>query len=114
MRAWRRVVPAVVFAVLASAPAFAEITARDVLNRMTEKERVGYITGAIDMALFLEQARAQKPTPRSECILKWFYGQGSTAGSQVVAMFDRHPGESAVGLIDLVINRACGKEAPAR
>lgn len=85
------------------------ITAGDVLDKMTEKEQFGYITGAVDTILYLAQADARGPSTRSECILKWFYGKGAPGLSQVRTMFASNRDKAAVGLIKILADRACGK-----
>jgi hypothetical protein len=91
-----------------TAPLYA-ITAGDVLRRMDEKQQYGYITGAIDMALYLEQVSTRASTPRSACILEWYYGKNAPGPRQVVQLFDGNQDKSAVGLIKILIERACGK-----
>jgi hypothetical protein len=91
-----------------AAPAMA-VTASDVLNRMTEKEQYGYITGAVDTIILLEQLEHQGNTARSECISNWFYGKEAPGARSIRAMFTRYPAQSAVGLIKILIDRACGQ-----
>ena len=105
----RKRIGVIVFAGLAIATSAFAVTARDVLNRMTEKEQFGYITGAVDMALFLEQAPQRGSTPRSQCILAWFYGNDAKGPREVRAMFEKYPDQSAVGLIKVLIDRSCPK-----
>jgi len=89
-------------------PRLTAITGGEVL-KMTEKEQFGYITGAIDTMLYLEQAGAGGSTPRSRCILDWFYGKNSRAAGQIVATFNSYQDRPAVGLVKLLVDRACGK-----
>lgn len=93
---------------LASSPAMA-ITAGEVLDRMSEKEQLGYITGAVDMALYLEQVAVKGATGRSKCILGWFYGPKSSGLRQVLALLEGNRDKTAVGLINIAITRACGR-----
>lgn len=88
-------------------PALA-ITAGDVLDRMSGPERNGYITGAIDNAMYLAAVQ-EKNNPKSECILGWYYGKDAKGPQQVVAMFDRNRDRPAVALLKILIDRACGK-----
>jgi hypothetical protein len=101
---------------LAGAPVYA-ITAGDVLDKMTEKERAGYISGAVEMAMF-QAATDQHNENKSRCVLEWFYGTRAADGvplkdpvgpSQIIAAFNRFRDQPAIGVIALLINRACGK-----
>lgn len=87
------------------------ISAGDVLNRMGDQERVGYITGIVDTFLYTEQLPTKAPTARSHCILSWFYGQEGRpgiGGAEVVSFFRRYPDQPPVGLISILIDRHCG------
>jgi hypothetical protein len=99
----------IVLAGLAVATPIYAITAGDVLNRMTEKEQFGYISGAVDMLVYLEQVPTRGSTPKSACILNWYNGKDAKGPRQVVAMFDSYQDKSAVGLIKILAERACGK-----
>lgn len=90
---------------LAATPAFA-ITAGEVLDKMTRDERFGYITGAIDMAMY-HASTLEKNNPKAECILNWYYGKDAPGPKQVLNMFDRNRERNAIALIQVLINRAC-------
>lgn len=90
---------------MAATPAFA-ITAGEVLDKMTEKERFGYITGAVDM-IMLTTATSEKNTAKAECILAWHYGEKAPGPRLIVETFGRYRDRNAVGLIKLLIDRAC-------
>lgn len=90
---------------LAAVPAWA-ITAADVLDRMTEKERDGYITGAVDSAMYLASAQ-EKNDAKAECILNWFYGKNASGPKQVIDTFRRYRDKPAVALINVLINQTC-------
>jgi hypothetical protein len=105
----KRLIVVAILAVLVTPSAAPAVSAGDVLNRMTEKERFGYITGAIDMAMYLEQVEARGSTPRSACILKWYYGTDAAGPRQVLSLFSNYSDKPATGLIKIAIDRACGK-----
>jgi hypothetical protein len=90
-----------------ASPAFA-LTAGDVLDHMTDRERANYISGAVDMAMFAA-AVDQKNGQKSECILNWYYGKDAKGPQEVLATFTRYRDKSAPGLISVLINRACGQ-----
>lgn len=99
-------------ATVLNSPALA-ITAGEVLQRMTDRERFGYITGAVDLAIHLEQVSAKGPTARSNCIQNWYYGKDAPGPRQVVSMFSTNQERTAVGLIKILIDRACGQSVAA-
>lgn len=104
----RRFITGVIMAVLlAATPAFA-ITAGDVLDRMSADERGGYITGAIDTAIYLAAVQ-EKNNAKSECILNWYYGDKAKGPREVIATFERYKDKPAVALIKVLIDRACPK-----
>jgi hypothetical protein len=87
------------------------VTGNDVLAKMTEKEQFGYITGTIDTMIYLEQVQSGGPSTRSGCIHDWYYGKDAPGPRQVVAMFKVNGDKPAVGLIKILIDRACGKSS---
>ena len=91
---------------MTASPAWA-VTAGDVLDRMTERERFGYITGAIDMAMFLAAVREQNDA-KSECIVHWYYSQNAPGPKQVIDIFRQFRDKPAVALINVLIDRRCG------
>ncbi len=90
---------------LVAVPAWA-ITAGDVLDKMTEKERDGYITGAVDTAMYLASVQ-EKNNAKSECILNWFYAEKAPGPRQVISTFRQYRDKPAVALIKVLIDRAC-------
>lgn len=96
------------FVVLMSAVPLWAITAGDVLDRMTEKERLGYIGGAVDMAIYSASTK-EKNNPKAECIHAWFFEKDAKGPSEVIQTFSRYRDRQAVGLITVLIERACGK-----
>ena len=89
-----------------ASPAFA-ITAGDVLDRMTDKERNGYFDGAIEMAMYT--TGIQGNGKKSECILNWYYKSAGKGARDIVATFDKYKDKQAVMLIQALIDRECGK-----
>lgn len=95
-------------ALLVAVPAWA-ITAADVLDRMSDDQRFGYITGAVDTAMYLAAVQ-EKNNAKSECILNWYYGKNATGPKQVIDTFRQYRDKPAIALIKVLIDRAC----PAR
>lgn len=103
-----RLVPFVLSAATLIGAESAVVTAADVLDKMTEKERFGYITGVVDLAAY-RAASSEANSKKAECIHTWFYGKDAKGLSEIVATFARYRERPAVGLIDVLIGRACGK-----
>jgi hypothetical protein len=104
---WARLLAAVLLVALAFVSPAGAVTAADVLGRMTDKERSGYITGTVDTILYLEQTAGRGTTPRSACIRQWFYGAEARGPRQIIAILEGYPERPAVGLIKILIDRAC-------
>ncbi len=92
---------------LVAGPAFA-VTAGDVVDRMKEDERAAYLEGAIEMAMYAA-ATDEKNNAKAACIEKWYFS-GDAAARTIVATFSRYKDQPAIGLLRVLINRAC----PAR
>lgn len=92
---------------LAAAPAYAAITAGDVLDKMNRDEQHGYITGAIDMAAYLAYSVEKNPK-KSECITNWYYGKGAPGPRDVVRNFERYRDKPAIGVLRVLMDTVCG------
>lgn len=90
---------------LTATPAFA-VTAGDVLDKMSRDQRFGYITGALDMAMY-KAATLEKDNAKAECILNWYYGKDAPGPKQVIVMFEGNRERNAIALLQVLINRAC-------
>jgi hypothetical protein len=87
-------------------PAFA-ITAGDVLDRMTEKERGGYLNGLIEMAMYLSGTSGDGK--HATCILNWYYNKTSNkALDDTVAAFRKYQDQPAAAIMKALIVRQCG------
>jgi peptide methionine sulfoxide reductase MsrA len=82
------------------------ITAKDVLEKMTEKERFGYITGLVDM-LSYQSVLAGNRT-RAECVSKTFYDNAESSWKLLVALFEKYADKSPEGLVIVFMTRSCG------
>jgi hypothetical protein len=82
------------------------ITAKDVLEKMTDKERFGYVTGLVDMLSYQSVLAGNRA--RAECVSKTFYENTEATWKLVVATFEKYSDKSPEGLIVVVMNRACG------
>ena len=82
------------------------ITAKDVMEKMTEKERFGYVTGLVDMLSY--QSLLAGNRQRAQCIADAFYGKKNETWQTLFAVFGKHPDKAPEGLVTVVMNHACG------
>lgn len=88
---------------LSSSPAEA-VTAGDVVGKMSKEERYGYLSGAIDMAMFMHSQNGGGA--KAECIMGWFY-KDKKSGEEIAALFDSNKARPAIGLLHVLIGRHC-------
>jgi hypothetical protein len=91
---------------LVSATSAAAIDASDVLEKMEQKERLGFLGGAVDMAshLYAVGGNGQK----ADCAVAWFFDDKDSL-REIYAFFEAHKDKDAVGLLSILIDRRCGK-----
>jgi hypothetical protein len=82
------------------------ITAKDVLEKMTDKERFGYVTGLIDMLSYQSVLAGNRD--RAKCIADTFYGKTEETWQSVMATFGKFSDKAPEGLVVVLMNRACG------
>jgi hypothetical protein len=81
------------------------ITAKDVLEKMTEKERFGYVTGLVDMLSYQFVLAGNRG--RAECVTKAFYGNAEDTWRSVLSTFEKFSDKAPEGLVVVLMNRAC-------
>jgi hypothetical protein len=89
-----------------STSAAVAITAKDVMEKMTEKERFGYVTGLIDMLSYQHLLSGNRE--RAQCISNAFYGKKDEAWHMLFETFGRYPDKAPEGLVVVLMKRACG------
>lgn len=80
------------------------ISAGDVVGKMSEDQQYGYLTGAVDMVIFLHSSKGEGE--RAECIMNWFY-RDDTSAKEVIGVFHNYKDKPAIGLLHVLINRHC-------
>ena len=88
-----------------SAPANA-VTGGDVMQKMEDRERGGYIAGSVEMAAFL--AKVSGDTERSACITDWYF-RGGNGPDQIIQALSHFRDRAAQPVIFLMIKRQCGE-----
>jgi len=104
-RCFRRAALLAAALVLAAEPARA-ITAKDVLEKMTDKERFSYVTGLVDMLSY--QSVLAGNGQRAGCISNAFYSKTEETWRLIVSTFEKFSDKSPEGLVVVLMNRACG------
>ena len=84
------------------------VTAKDVLEKMTDKERFGYVTGLVDMLSY--QSILAGNRVRGQCISDTFYKNPKESWPSLMAMFDSYSDKAPEGLVVVHMNRACGSD----
>ena len=82
------------------------ITAKDVMDKMEEKERFAYVTGLVDMLSY--EALLSGNQTRAQCIVGAFYGQKDQTWPLVFQTFGKYPDKAPEGLVVVLMNHACG------
>jgi hypothetical protein len=93
-------------ACLTATPALA-IKASDVMEKMSEDERFGYLTGLADMLSYQYVLAGDRP--RAECITNAFYSKKEDTWRRVYESFKRLPDKGAEGLVVVLMKQECGK-----
>ena len=91
----------VLFALSHSANA---LPARDVMEKMPEQQRTGYLFGLVDMLSY--QSILAGNRQQAECIIA--AANDSAKLETMFKAFDRYPDKAAEGIVVLLMNRACG------
>lgn len=84
------------------------ISASDVMEKMTEKERFGYLTGLVDMLSYQHVLAGNQG--RAKCISVAFYKKPDDAWRLVGETFAKFPDKAAEGLMVVLMNRSCGSD----
>jgi hypothetical protein len=92
------------FAVAAAHPA-AAITASDVMDKMDQKQRFGYLSGLVDMMSY--QALLAGDRARAECISNAFYKRNDMS-MRILEAFGKYPAKAPEGLVVVLMKRECG------
>ena len=90
-------------------PALA-ITSKEVMSKMSEDERFGYLTGLIDMLAY--HAGMAGNTARVKCIVDAYYRDPkptSAAWSKLYKALDRFHDKQPATVVALLAEQACGK-----
>lgn len=82
------------------------ITAKDVLDKMSKEERVGYLTGLIDMLAYKELLAGDKAY--AQCLSDAFY-KDKTMGERIYSTLAAYPDKAPEGLVYLLFKKACGR-----
>jgi hypothetical protein len=94
--------------ITSSAGPLAALTADEVMNKMNEDQRFGYVAGVVSG---LAQARWLLDKPDASgttCINNWFFGPSSQPWPQLEEWFARHPDKPAAALLYVMIKQDCG------
>lgn len=95
--------------IASSAGSAAALTADDVMNKMSEDQRFGYISGIVDGLAFARWQQDKPDNAGTQCIYDWYYGGDGAAGQQILRQFEARPERHADVLIYALIKGQCGE-----
>jgi hypothetical protein len=98
---------AALLALALSASSAAALTGEDLMTKMGEDERNGYLTGAVEMAAFI--AHQQGDPERLSCIMDWFFGGGS-GPEEIVQALNHFKDRQAHPVLFVLMNRTCAAD----
>lgn len=96
--------PALLAGLIAFPVAANAITAGDVVEKMSNDQAAQYLSGAVDMVLYLDSMNGEGQ--KAECILNWYYRDKSSP-AEVIAVFGNYKDKPAIGLLHILIDRHC-------
>ncbi len=82
-------------------------TSDEIMTNMSDEQRGGYLTGAVEASAFLAHASGDRA--RSQCIMEWFF-EADTGANEIVQALDHFRDRQAQPVIMALINRACPAE----
>lgn len=93
---------------LSSGGSASALTADDVLNKMSSKERVGYIAGMVGGFAHSRFQRDKPDQSGMNCIFDWYYGSGATKWQLIETWFSRHLDKQVEPLLYVLLKKECG------
>ena len=100
-------IAAVFLSLFIATPVGAFVTGEEYKTRLSEDHRVGFDSGAIEMAIYL--ATHTKQTARAQCIKQWWFSQDGKAQDQYVRWMASHPEFPPVIILGQLIKKNCGE-----
>jgi len=80
-------------------PLFA-VTGGDVMDKMTEKEQSAYISGAVDMMITQDEARAA-------CVQSWYYAKDGAAQKLIAQALTQYRDKQATVILKALVKKQC-------
>jgi hypothetical protein len=103
----RNVLTGILLSAISTTSAFA-LTAKDVMEKMSKDDRNGYLTGLIDMRMFV--AAQAGDAKLAQCIHDAYYRdlkQDGDAWSRLIETFTRFPEKDAATIVYLLVKKTC-------
>ncbi|MEP5730829.1 MAG: hypothetical protein ABJL67_15835 [Sulfitobacter sp.] len=95
--------------ILSSGGSADALTADDVLNKMSDEQRHGYVSGMVDAFAFARW-QANKPDKTGmQCIYNWYYSGDADTKRKIYAWFERHLDKHADALLFVLVKKECGE-----
>ena len=85
------------------------LTADEVMNKMSDEQRHGYVSGIVDGFAFARW-QADKPEKTGmQCIYDWYYSGEIETKRNIYAWFERHLDKNADALMYVLVKKECGE-----
>ncbi|MBM1567729.1 hypothetical protein [Sulfitobacter mediterraneus] len=85
------------------------LTADEVLNKMSDDQRHGYISGIVDGYAYARWLSDRPDNTGSQCIYTWYYDGGAKKWRQIHQWFERHLDKPVDALLHVLIKKECGE-----
>jgi len=86
-----------------------ELTADDVMNKMSATERNAHIAGIVGGLAYARFLRDRPDETGMSCIYDWYYASDAARLGQITQWFERHPDKPVEPLLYVLIKRECGE-----
>jgi len=85
----------------------AAITANDVMKKMNQDTRFGYLSGLVDMLAY--QTAANGDRTRGDCITDMFYREKDNSWPRLLEVLEKFPDKRPDVLVSVLANQLCTK-----
>jgi len=85
------------------------LNAEEIMNKMNEDQRTGYIAGVVEGVAYSRWLRDKPNAAGMQCVYDWFYNGGIELQRSINTWFDRHPDKPAGPLLYVLIKKDCGE-----
>ncbi len=85
------------------------LTADDVLNKMSNDQQHGYISGMVDGLAYARWLQDKPDSTGMQCIYGWYYSGKKEKWALIHQWFERHLDKPVDALLYVLIKKECGE-----